>query len=271
VGALTAIGHAVLAPEGPFAVTKAAEESLAPAQDEVVLQADLTATALGQPTGRLISLLDGMADRESRSAATTWRFTPASVRRALDAGDTGPDLLADLAEVSRGKLPQPLTYLITDTARQHGRLRAGTAASYVRSDDAPLLAGVAADRKLRKHGLRLLAPTVLVSTSDLPVLIAALRAAGHGPVEEGEDGTPVLRRRPRGPVTEPDAEAGGRRKIGSRRPAVEGGQSAAPDPNEVAARLLKGPDRAQQLIELGGTVIDISSLEDYRRARGRRT
>ena len=116
------------------------------------------------------------------------RFTPDSVRRALDAGATADGLLAELAAHSRGPVPQPLEYLVRDAARRHGRLRAGSASSYLRADDPSLLAGLAEDGRLASLGLVRLAPTVLASQAPVRELVDALRAHGLAPVVEGPDG-----------------------------------------------------------------------------------
>jgi len=55
-------------------------------RDTVLLQADLTAVVTGTPSAGLLELLDSAAGPESRSGAWTWRFSPASIRRALAAG-----------------------------------------------------------------------------------------------------------------------------------------------------------------------------------------
>ena len=83
----------------------------------------------------LADVLGVLADVESKGGATVYRFTPGSVRRALDAGQSAADLHAFLARHSRTPVPQPLTYLIDDVARRHGRLRVGAASAYVRCDD----------------------------------------------------------------------------------------------------------------------------------------
>ncbi|MGW5640791.1 helicase-associated domain-containing protein [Streptomyces sp. NPDC003832] len=48
--------------------------------------ADLTAVVTGTPSASLAALLDSVANRESGGTASVWRFAPATVRRALDAG-----------------------------------------------------------------------------------------------------------------------------------------------------------------------------------------
>lgn len=113
---------------------------------------------VGAPSAQVSSLLDSCADREGRGGATIWRLSPVSVRRALDDGTTGPELEQLLSSIANAELPQPLRYLIADVARRHGSLRVSPAISVIRSEDTALLAEVAADRKLKRLGLRLLAP-----------------------------------------------------------------------------------------------------------------
>jgi hypothetical protein len=133
-----------------------------------------------------------VADRTGRDAAHTWRFTPASVRRALDAGQTREALLAQLAEVAPRGVPQVLEQLFADAARRHGRLRVGGGASFVRSDDAPLLAEVLRDRKLASMNFRSLAPTVLATSRTPAETLKALRAAGYAPIREDSSGRVVV-------------------------------------------------------------------------------
>jgi hypothetical protein len=155
------------------------------------LQADLTAVVTGTAAPALTEILDAAADRESGSTALTWRFSPASVRRALDAGRTADTVLADLASIAAA-VPQTLEYLIRDVARQHGSIRVSESMSCIRSDDTSLLMLVVADRKLKTLGLRLLAPTVAASCLPLSETLAALRKAGYFPVEEDADGSAVV-------------------------------------------------------------------------------
>ncbi|MBZ4320166.1 helicase-associated domain-containing protein, partial [Streptomyces huiliensis] len=125
--------------------------------DHVLVQADLTAVAPGPLHRPLAQRLAVLADIESKGGATVYRFTPDSVRRALDAGQAASDVLAFLTEHSRTPLPQPLVYLVEDVARRHGRLRVGAASSYLRCDDEALLAEILADRRSAALRLRRLA------------------------------------------------------------------------------------------------------------------
>ncbi|MCC2315652.1 helicase-associated domain-containing protein [Cellulomonas xiejunii] len=187
-GALSAAGRALLAGED---VVGALAADLPAPVEEILLQGDLTGVVPGRPGADLEDLLDLAAVVESRGGAVTVRFTAESVLRALDAGTTADDLLTRLGAAARGRVPQPLEYLVRDVARRHGRLRAGAASSYVRSDDPALLAGLADDPRLAALGLRLLAPTVLVADASAAELLAVLRARGLAPVAEDARGVVV--------------------------------------------------------------------------------
>jgi len=164
-GAVTDVGRALL--DGADDVTGVLGD-VGTTQRTVRVQADLTAVVAGSPHADLTALLDLAANAESRGVARTWRFSPASVRRALDAGHTADSLLDALTKAAAGELPQPLRYLIADVVRRHGSVRATAVACCLRSDDATLLGEIAADRRLRTLGLRPLAPTVPSTTSNSP-------------------------------------------------------------------------------------------------------
>ncbi|BBA97963.1 hypothetical protein RVR_3957 [Actinacidiphila reveromycinica] len=170
--------------------------------DHVLLQADLTAVAPGPLVAPLAEMLGVLADVESKGGATVYRFTPATVRRALDAGRSAADLQSFLATHSRTPVPQPLSYLIDDVARRHGTLRVGAAAAYLRCDDDAVLTELLADRRANGLGLRRLAPTVLAAQADPATLLERLRAMGLAPAAESPDGD-VLITRPDGRRTPP--------------------------------------------------------------------
>jgi hypothetical protein len=162
--------------------------------DHVLLQADLTAVAPGPLERPLAAMLDVLADVESKGGATVYRFTPGSVRRALDAGRSASDLHAFLTEHSRTPVPQPLTYLIDDVARRHGHLRIGAASAYVRCDDDAVLNEILADKRSQGLRLRRLAPTVLAAQADPATLLDGLRAMGFAPAAESAEGDVLITR-----------------------------------------------------------------------------
>ncbi|MFB7053856.1 helicase-associated domain-containing protein [Streptomyces vinaceus] len=190
-GALAAHGRALLEHRDPAPL-------LAPLfpepVDHVLLQADLTAVAPGPLRRGVGEVLAVLADVESKGGATVYRFTPGSVRRALDSGRTASDLHAFLAEHSITPVPQPLAYLIDDVARRHGHLRVGVASSYVRCDDDGMLNEIMADRRSAGLGLRRLAPTVLAAQAEPGALLDGLRSMGYAPAAESLTGDVVVTR-----------------------------------------------------------------------------
>lgn len=229
--------------------------------DEVILQPDLTAIAPGPLHTHLAQSLALVADVESKGGATVYRFTPESVRRALDAGRTADDLHAFLAEHSRTPVPQPLTYLVDDIARRHGRLRVGAAGAYLRCDDASLLGEVLADRRAAALRLRRLAPTVVAAQAGPEAVLTTLRAMGLAPAAESPDGDVLITRPdarrtpprtpptpvPEGPPVPREAllsaavraiRAGDRASTAPRRDAVPGPASGASLPRTAAAETL---------------------------------
>jgi hypothetical protein len=187
-----------LPPAEQAVATAAAARVLAPLLpeplDHVLLQADLTAVAPGPLRRPLAELLDMVADVESKGGATVYRFTPGSVRRALDSGQSAADLHAFLARYSRTPVPQPLTYLIDDVARRHGRLRVGAASAYVRCDDDATLDEILADKRAAGLGLRRLASTVLAARADPAALLEGLRGMGFAPAAESAGGDVLIAR-----------------------------------------------------------------------------
>ncbi|MFG2401681.1 helicase-associated domain-containing protein [Streptomyces lydicus] len=201
-GTLTPLGRALLT--DPHSLDEPLADLLPPLLEQAHFQADLTAVVPGRPTAALAALLSTAADRESEEHAVTWRFTPASVRHALDTGHTADTLLDDLTRASTtGALPQPLRYLVQDAARAHGRMRVLPAACCIRSDDETLVKELAAHRALGDLALRVIAPTVLVSSRPPAATLDALRAAGYAPALESDTGTTTVERLPAHRTTAP--------------------------------------------------------------------
>ncbi|MDT0203711.1 helicase-associated domain-containing protein [Nocardioides sp. AE5] len=157
--------------------------------DHILVQGDLTAIAPGPLESTLAARLQQVADVESRGGATVYRFSQSSVRRSLDIGWSAAEIHHFLEEASRTPIPQPLSYLVDDTARTFGSLRVGYAEAFLRSDDEAELTALLTTRGAAALGLRRIAPTVLVSTTPIDVLLPRLRDLGAAPVVEADDGT----------------------------------------------------------------------------------
>ncbi|MEY3202809.1 MAG: hypothetical protein RLZZ629_91, partial [Actinomycetota bacterium] len=131
--------------------------------DHILIQADNSAVAPGPLTPELASEMGTIADIESRGGATVYRFSEGSIRRGLDHGKTGDQIKTFLSKISKTPMPQPLEYLIADVAKRHGRLRVGSAHSYIRCEDEGLVQQILHDKKCEHLRLRKIAPQVLVT------------------------------------------------------------------------------------------------------------
>lgn len=221
---------AVVGSETADAVAELAQRCAALLPDtpcSVVLQSDLTAVVSGQPSAAVARLLKDSAVAESHGAARTWRFTPASVRAALDTGWSAQELLTELAAISARPVPQPLEYLITDASRRHGQVRVRGMRSCVIADEA-LITEILHTRSLNKLHLSQLAPTVLSSPSSLDDVLARLREVGLSPMAEDAHGAVIVEARPEHQAPTPDR-------------AVAAARQATLSATELARRLRADP------------------------------
>ncbi|OFI39201.1 hypothetical protein BIU82_15155 [Arthrobacter sp. SW1] len=185
-GALTQLGAAV-AVEQPERALDILGEHLPAAVNHVLLQADLTAVAPGYLSPGLGERLALLADAEGQGPATIYRFSEGSIRRALDAGQDAASILQFLREHSATEVPQPLEYLVQDTASRHGRLRVASSASFIQSDDETAIAELLQESGTASLGLVRLAPTVLTSAASPRETARVLRELGLSPtVQEAE-------------------------------------------------------------------------------------
>ena len=185
--------------------------------DHVLLQADLTAVAPGPLESQLARRLQLVAEVESRGGATTYRFTPGSVRRALDSGWTAVELHEFLGSVSRTPVPQPLSYLVDDTARTFGSVRVGHAEAFLRADDETALTELLHHPKA---GAARAAPAGADGADQLDPARRAAAAAARARRRAGGRGRRRHRARgPTGPAPGPDP-ARAPRPAAQPRPAV---------------------------------------------------
>jgi hypothetical protein len=197
---LSALGEHLVAvagrPDAADELARRVADLLPTADGLLVLQSDLTAVVSGQSSAEAARLLAAAATPETHGAAATWRFTPASVRGALDAGWSADELRAELTAVSDRPLPQPLDYLISDVARRHGAVRVREVRACVTGAE-PEIAEILGTRSLRSLHLRRLAPTVLATSAATDEVLSQLRAAGFAPMPEDADGIVVVPERER--------------------------------------------------------------------------
>jgi hypothetical protein len=221
-GALTQLGSAIAEAQPEQAMTILGEH-LPAAVNHILLQADLTAVAPGYLAPELSETLLLMADAEGQGPASIYRFSAATIRRALDAGQDAESLLAFLREHSATDVPQPLAYLVQDTASRHGRLRIGSSASFIQSDDETAITDLLHEARTSVLSLVRIAPTVLTSSASPRETARVLRELGLSPaVQEAEPAVVRFKRTTAVP--------------GSARPVYTAPRTAPPD-EDVEAQL----------------------------------
>lgn len=176
----------------PLALEQALAADLPAPVDMLLVQSDLTAIVPGRPVPELSRLLESASQVESRGGALTVRFTPESVRGAMDAGMDGQALLAALSRYSPSPLPATLEALVADVARRFGAVRVREVASVLRVPDPATAAGLVADSRLAELGLTELAPGILASSAPAGTVLRLLRETGLAPVLEDSSGALLL-------------------------------------------------------------------------------
>jgi hypothetical protein len=197
-GATPSTAGAALLVDGEEAAS-GAMRALFPAEvDRIYLQPDLSAIAPGPLVAEVDDRMRRIADVETLELASTYRVSAASITRALVAGETVEGIRDFLAATSLTGVPQPVEYLLDDTAQRFGSLRVGSldpglaqgARSYVGASDPALLEPLAVDPALAPLGLTRDGGRLLCRF-DEEVLYDALAEARYAVVAEDAAGAIV--------------------------------------------------------------------------------
>lgn len=185
--------------------------------DRVYLQHDLTVIAPGPLETAVEAALRRIAEPEARGLAPSFRFTQQSLTRAFIAGEDAASVRATLARISLTGLPQPLDYLIEQTAARFGSVRVRApetptagARALVTTDEAELLDRILVDSALAALGLRRVDATTASSPVEADTLFWALADARYPAVSVDADGRPSSPHRSRleaEPAAEPQRDA----------------------------------------------------------------
>ncbi|MDI2098770.1 helicase-associated domain-containing protein [Ruicaihuangia caeni] len=207
---------AALALEGAQAAARALESAFPAPIEGVYVQHDLTVIAPGPLRPDLEAELRAIADVVAPGIAATYRVNRESVTRALAAGGSADSIRATLERLSLTGVPQPLAYLVDETARRYGSVRVGetseqreghrAALAYVRSDDAALLAAIEVDQSLVALRLQRTGTHRLLSRAAPAAVYWALSDARYPVAFERDEELvepPVRPERHRGSAVEP--------------------------------------------------------------------
>ncbi|TFC14259.1 hypothetical protein E3O19_11415 [Cryobacterium algoritolerans] len=232
----------------------------------VYLQNDLSIVSPGPLAPSIDARLRGLADVESRELALSYRISATSVNRALAAGENADSLLDFLRAVSLTGIPQPVDYLIRESAARYGRVRVGAtdpaaspAQSYVRSEDPALLGTIAVDQTLTPLGLVRVDENRLTSRFGNDVVFWALSDARYPVAAENAANEIVHLRRHQLARVAPVATVDPTIALVEKLRASDGGEGQAAD--AWLARQLDSAIKAKQTVVVsiampGGVVVD---------------
>ncbi|MDQ0728684.1 helicase-associated domain-containing protein [Microbacterium sp. W4I20] len=178
---------------------------LLPAEvDRIFLQNDLTAIAPGPLEPAADVRLRSIAARESAAQASSYRFTAESIAHAFVVGETEQSILEFLSAISLTGIPQPLSYLVAQTAQRHGLVRVSTdgetGRTRIESTDQHLIEAMAVDQSLRPLALtmhvdslttRVGRETVYWALTDARYPATLIGTAGEIPVRERHPAPPA--------------------------------------------------------------------------------
>lgn len=203
--------------EGAEAARERVSELLPEPIEQVYLQHDLTVVAPGPLSPALDARLRVIATVESAGLAATYRITEGGVQRALSEGETAESLRAFLNGISATGIPQPLDYLVQQSAERHGRFRVSSvdpgtpglpaeAITLIEADDHAGVDTLEVDHALAPLGLRRVDGRRIASRFERDTVFWALSDERYPVVVLDGSGTsvaPPVRRRPRRPVPVP--------------------------------------------------------------------
>jgi hypothetical protein len=171
------------------AAAKALEQRLPAQQERIIIQGDLSIIAPGPLASSIEVALRKFADTENIGLASSYRLSALSLSSGLEEGLTEPDIRSLLEKLSEAPRPQPVDYLITETASRFGRLKISQAeqGTVLVSTDELLAKQLLMDSKLtplmlQKSDQRILSPL------DSEALYHALRNASYIAVRVDESG-----------------------------------------------------------------------------------
>jgi hypothetical protein len=162
------------------AASKALESRLPAQQERIIVQADLSIITPGPLASSLEVQLRKFADTENIGLASSYRISPLSMSCGLEEGMTENQIRLLLQKLNGSSLPQPVDYLIRETAERFGRLKISALekGSLLISSDELLAKQITMDSKLKPLLLEQRSSGIY-SPLDAQSLYHALRENGY--------------------------------------------------------------------------------------------
>ena len=174
------------------AASERAIAGLPPADEKLIIQADLTLIAPSPLPTELEISLRRFVDTEQIGMASTYRLSALSVSNGLETGLKIGEIRDLLVKLSAKELPQPVDYLLREAESRFSRLRVistkSGAHSQVVSSDSILLAEIHNDQRLKPFALHFDEAGNLHSRFESELVYFALREANFVAVRIDENG-----------------------------------------------------------------------------------
>lgn len=183
-GALSAVGRMFVAEQSIDDIVAEAAEMLPEIRDRIIVQADLTIVAPTPLPHDLARTLRSLAVVESTGGATVYRLSPASLAGGLAAGMTADEIIALFERHCDVPVPQPVEFLVRDTAASFGRVRVGRGQGYLVTEDPHVMTAVLAALGPLSARVQRITDTVVVGDLPPEQLLRAARAAGFPAVDD---------------------------------------------------------------------------------------
>jgi hypothetical protein len=226
--------------------------ALIPPDPQFILQPNSEAFAPPNLAPRTLFHLRRLTGEKKGAPAGLFPLTPESLRRALDTGVTGAEIVAFLETHSRTGLPANVRAQIEAVSRQHGRIRLVPTEYVLLTDDPALMRELRAAPPLATLlGTDVAPQAAPVEGANAAELLRRLRQRGYAPLDASlpTEGPPL----PPSPQSPPPAVTA------ARRPALDWSALDAPAPARTTERAVD-PTAIHSLIEEAadnGTAVEI--------------
>lgn len=245
----------VLLAGGLAAVIRSSVAELPKTQQKLIVQSDLTVICPGPIDAGLQRKLDSFADSEDLGLACRFRLTALSVSHHLESGGDVDEIKQVLESATAGALPQPVGYLLEETARRFGSLRlvSGNQTEII-SEDEILLTQISNERSLSHLSIRKTDGKIATAASQ-ELCYFSLRDAGYPAVMVDDEGKIISPR-----FSSPAAELTDRSELLARATALQSGERASADLGDVARQLefaIKNKLQVSVKIDIDGTQTEL--------------
>ncbi|NDC47935.1 MAG: hypothetical protein EBZ61_02435 [Micrococcales bacterium] len=169
---------------------KLIQAQLPKVQNKLILQADLTLISTGPLDTETELTIRRFVDIERIGVASSYRMSALSLSYGMETGLTETEIRSILLKLTGKDLPQPVDYLIRETANRFGRLtlRQTKDGTLIESKESILLASIINDSELRALGLKALTPNSLLTSFDQELVYYQMRENKYPAVALGDSG-----------------------------------------------------------------------------------